>query len=788
MYVGCWNGDYHELVGENGPAQAFWGNMASLIPARASYVLDLKGPALAVDTACSSSLIAIDLACRGLRSGETDMALAGGVFVQTTPRLYELAGRAGMLSPTGRCHTFDHRADGFVPGEGVGVLVLKRLDDAIADGDHVHGVIRATGSNHDGATNGITAPSSVSQEALLREVHASCGIDAGSIQLLEAHGTGTPLGDPIEFSALSRVFRAGTERTGFCALGSVKSNLGHTQFAAGIAGVFKILLAMRHRQIPASLHFEKPGGAIDLDTSPFYLSTHAHAWEPPSDGGPRRGAVSSFGASGTNAHLVIEEAPDIARAVTPAPGLPRLVVLSAHSREQLAQQVARLADRIRHEHAPDLGDLAYTLAVGRDRFPHRFACVAQDRAELLRILDEGLDGTEAFTGRPTPEGKGRPDADTSRGEACLERCTRFTATGTDAVKDGAEGEDVRAGADTYRADAGNRRADVGTYRADLTVLAGCFVRGAGLDYGAVFPAGAHRRVPLPTYPFARESHWAGAPPAAPRPVPVTSGERPRADHPLIHRTSEVPDSPGALRASAVFTDAEPVLRDHTVGGQRVLPGVVHLELARETAVRLWGADATAPLLMRDITWVRPATVEGGVPLGVDVLVKPGEDDQLTFEITARGTGAPAPPSSPPGACSAPARPVPTASTSHRSARPARRPCPPNASARRSRRWASSTVRRSAQSVRRTSTPAPGPSSPNWNSRPARAPSTADLFFPRLCWTPPSRHPSRCTSPTDPPTWRPRCRSRSTGSNSSPRARPRRGPWSASPTGPGPRPR
>lgn len=327
VYVGCWNGDYHELVGENGPAQAFWGNMASLIPARASYVLDLKGPALAVDTACSSSLIAIDLACRGLRSGETDMALAGGVFVQTTPRLYELAGRAGMLSPTGRCHTFDHRADGFVPGEGVGVLVLKRLDDAIADGDHIHGVIRATGSNHDGATNGITAPSSVSQEALLRDVHASGGIDAGAIQLLEAHGTGTPLGDPIEFSALSRVFQAGTERTGFCALGSVKSNLGHTQFAAGVAGVFKILLAMRHRQIPASLHFEKPGGAIDLDTSPFYLSTHAHPWEPPSDGGPRRGAVSSFGASGTNAHLVIEEAPDIARAGcpdlrAPAPGRP----------------------------------------------------------------------------------------------------------------------------------------------------------------------------------------------------------------------------------------------------------------------------------------------------------------------------------------------------------------------------------------------------------------------------------------------------------------------------------
>ncbi|MFJ1958216.1 SDR family NAD(P)-dependent oxidoreductase [Streptomyces microflavus] len=635
VYVGCWNGDYHELVGENAPAQAFWGNMASLTPARVSYLLDLKGPALAVDTACSSSLIAIDLACRALRSGETDMALAGGVFVQTTPRLYELAGRAGMLSPTGRCHTFDHRADGFVPGEGVGVLVLKRLGDAIADGDHIHGVIRATGSNHDGATNGITAPSSVSQEALLRAVHASSGIDAGSIQLLEAHGTGTPLGDPIEFSALSRVFRADTERSGFCALGSIKSNLGHTQFAAGVAGVFKVLLAMRHRQIPASLHFERPVGAIDLDTSPFYVSTSAHVWEPPSDGGPRRGAVSSFGASGTNAHLVIEEAPDTARTRARTPAITRLVVLSAHSREQLAQQVARLAERIRHEDAPDLGDLAYTLVAGRDWFPHRFACVAEDRAALLRILEEGLDGTEALTGRSAPEEEGRPGADMSRGEACLERCTRFIATGTEAVTYGAGAGDVRAGADTHRAEAETRRADAEAYRADLTVLAGCFVRGTPLDYGALFPTGAHRRVSLPTYPFARESHWTGRPPAAPRPVPAVRGEFPAAGRRPVHRTSEVPDSPGVLRVSRLFTGAEPVLRDHTVRGQRVLPGVVHLELAQETAVRLWGADPAAPLLMRDITWVRPAIADAGGQLDVDVLVKPAGDDRFTFEITAR---------------------------------------------------------------------------------------------------------------------------------------------------------
>lgn len=524
------------------------------------------------------------------------MALAGGVFVQSTPRLYELADGAGMLSATGRCHTFDHRADGFVPGEGVGVLVLKRLDDALADGDHIHGVIRATGSNHDGATNGITAPSSVSQERLLRDTYETFGIDVESIRLVEAHGTGTPLGDPIEFSALSRAFRAGTEKSGYCALGSVKTNLGHTQFAAGVAGVFKILLAMRHQQIPASLHFEKPNPAIALEDSPFYLSTRGHRWEAPADGGPRRGAVSSFGASGTNAHLVIEEAPPAARARARTPRPAHLVVLSAHSREQLVQQMARLAEHCRRTDLPDLGDLAHTLIVGRDWFPHRFACVAADRTELLRILDEGPDGARAFTGQVVSARKRAADAgagaEKRHGEECLHRCAHPTGSDADAVP----------------------------YRADLTALAGYFTQGVDLDYGAAFAAGAHLRVPLPTYPFADESHWAGPPPRSP--LPVTTPSRPVPDHPLIHGPSVAADLPGTLRASTVFTGDEAVLRDHTVRGQRVLPGAAHLEMAREAAARAWGTGATTSLLIRDMTWVRPVAFDG-VPLGVDVLVVGG---------------------------------------------------------------------------------------------------------------------------------------------------------------------
>ncbi|MEE1769452.1 SDR family NAD(P)-dependent oxidoreductase [Streptomyces sp. JV185] len=603
VYVGCYKGDYQEAVGDGAPAQAFWGNMASLIPARVSYFLDLKGPALAVDTSCSSSLVAIDLACRGLWSGETDMALAGGVFVQSTPRLYELADGAGMLSATGRCHTFDHRADGFVPGEGVGVLVLKRLDDAVADGDHIHGVVRATGINHDGATNGITAPSSVSQERLLRDTYESFGIDVESIRLVEAHGTGTPLGDPIEFSALSRAFRAGTEKSGYCALGSVKTNLGHTQFAAGVAGVFKILLSMRHQQIPASLHFDKPNPAVGLEGSPFYLSTRSHSWEAPAGGGPRRGAVSSFGASGTNAHLVIEEAPPAARARARTPRPAYLVVLSAHSREQLIQQMARLAEHCRRTDLPDLGDLAYTLAVGRDWFAHRFACVAADRTELLRILGEGPDGARAFTGQVVPVRKGAADAgEKSHGEECLHRCAHPAESDADAAP----------------------------YRADLTALARYFAQGVELDYGAVFVAGAHLRVPLPTYPFAGESHWAGSPPLPPRPV---TPSRPVADQPPIHRSSAMADLPGTLRASTVFKGDEAVLRDHTVRGQRVLPGAAHLEMAREAAARAWGTEAPTPLLIRDMTWVRPVAFDGA-PLSVDVLVRPAEGEELTFEIAS----------------------------------------------------------------------------------------------------------------------------------------------------------
>ncbi|WP_327320419.1 condensation domain-containing protein [Streptomyces sp. NBC_01235] len=480
VYAGFNGGDYQMLCGVNPPAQAMWGNAPSALSARISYLLDLQGPALTVDTACSSSLVAIQLACQSLSTGETDMALAGGVYITSTPGFLLGAGQAGMLSPDGRCYSFDHRANGFAPGEGVGVVVLKRYEDAVADGDHVYGVIRGWGTNQDGATNGITAPSARSQERLERQVYDRFGIDPARIGMVEAHGSATPLGDPIEFQALTRAFGAYTDRTGYCAIGSIKSNIGHTTSAAGVAGVLRVLLALRHRTIPPSVNFERANPAIDLDNGPFYLNTRPVSWTAPDDG-PRTAAVSSFGLSGTNAHLVIEEAPGTTRVRPTRPA--QLVVLSAQSAEQVRRQAERLLAACTARPDLDLADIGFTLLTGRRHHRHRFACVVGDVTELAQVLREWLDHGRhpaAHVSDATPRDRREQRPALRRvGEQSL----RAAAAGTEAT-------------------------DVVEH---LQVVADLYAQGYDLDYEELFRGGGHRRVPLPAYPFARERYWVPEP-------------------------------------------------------------------------------------------------------------------------------------------------------------------------------------------------------------------------------------------------------------------------------------
>ncbi|PEP90922.1 polyketide synthase, partial [Bacillus wiedmannii] len=503
VYVGYNGGDYQQFLFDQAPPQAMWGNAGSVIPARISYYLDLQGPAVAIDTACSSSLVSIHLACQGLQMRETNMALAGGVFIQSTPRFYLTANNAGMLSPTGRCRTFDDRADGFVPGEGVGVVVLKRLEDALEDGDHIYGVIRGSGINQDGTTNGITAPSANSQERLERYVYDTYQINPEQIQMVEAHGTGTKLGDPIEYEALTRAFRHYTNRQEYCMIGSIKTNIGHTAASAGVAGLFKILLSLQHKQLPPSIHFKNENSNIQFQGSPFYVNTSLVDWNIASNS-KRCAAISAFGFSGTNAHMVIEEAPKIVRKHVNKPGY--MIVLSARTHEQLQQQVEQLIAYCERESQADIGNMSFTLLVGRRHLNHRLACIVRNPQELLEFLRKWIykgKHYQVYYSKIQENGQRQQPSIKGYGNQCIENC-RTTLQDSN-------------------------------YLEQLAAIADLYVQGYELDFSKLFAGEAYSRIPLPTYPFAKEHYWTKE--RVEQPNQTMSLSYKSALHPLLHKNT-----------------------------------------------------------------------------------------------------------------------------------------------------------------------------------------------------------------------------------------------------------
>ncbi|HXO22094.1 MAG TPA: polyketide synthase, partial [Thermoanaerobaculia bacterium] len=332
-----------------------------------SYKLNLQGPSVNVQTACSTSLSAIHLACQSVLGYQCDVALAGGVSIKVPQVHGYLYQKGAIASPDGRCRAFDERAEGTVGGSGAGVVVLRRLEDALADGDPIWAVILGSAMNNDGSTKvGFTAPSVLGQSKVIAQALALAGVDSESVGYVEAHGTGTPLGDPIEMAALRRVFRGGATRREPCALGSVKTNIGHLDAAAGVAGFIKTVLALAHRQIPPSLHFTTPSSRIDWSDSPFHVNTTLAEWR---SAGPRRAGVSSFGIGGTNVHVVLEEAPAAPRRASLAESW-QLLLLSARTEPALERATDRLAAHLRTHPEQELADVAHTLQAGR----HAFAC------------------------------------------------------------------------------------------------------------------------------------------------------------------------------------------------------------------------------------------------------------------------------------------------------------------------------------------------------------------------------------------------------------------------------
>ncbi len=383
-----------QVLASIGVYQAIIGNDKDFLPTQVSYKLNLKGPSVNVQTSCSTSLVAVHLACQSLLNYQCDMALAGGVSVTLPVKTGFYYREGGVVSPDGHCRTFDAEAKGTVSGNGVGLVVLKRLEEAVQDGDKIEAVILGSAINNDGAAKvGYTAPSVEGQSTVIAEALAIAGVEAGSISYVEAHGTATPLGDPIEIAALTRAYRASTKRQGYCGVGSVKSNIGHLDAAAGVAGLIKTVLSLKHEELPPSLHFEKANPEIDFAGSPFYVNGSLQRWER--NGGPRRAGVSSFGIGGTNAHVIVEEA------LAPEPDSEsrrewQVLPISARTGSALDQATANLGAHLQQEQLA-LADVGYTLAVGRRVFGHRRVVLCRDREQALAALN-GVDGPQRLSG------------------------------------------------------------------------------------------------------------------------------------------------------------------------------------------------------------------------------------------------------------------------------------------------------------------------------------------------------------------------------------------------------
>ncbi|HEX2675881.1 MAG TPA: beta-ketoacyl synthase N-terminal-like domain-containing protein, partial [Polyangiales bacterium] len=369
------------------------GNDKDFLATRISYALNLRGPSVGVQTACSTSLVAAHYACQSLLSGECDMALAGGVTIEIPHARGYVFEEGEILSPDGHCRAFDHRSAGTVFGSGAGLVVLRRLEDALADGDRIYAVIKGSAVNNDGSGKvGYLAPSVEGQSAAVAEALAVAGVSADSIGYVECHGTGTAVGDPIEVAALTAAFRETTDKRGYCAIGSVKTNIGHLDTAAGVASLIKAALCLEHGQIPPSLNFEKPNPLIDFAATPFFVNAQLREFPEAKRGQRRRATVNSLGVGGTNAHMVLEAPPPSAASAAQAQaGATRpaeLLVLSGRQRSVLDAAGKRLAEHLRAHPEQSLADVAFTLQTARKPFNERRVLACRDREHAIALLEQ----------------------------------------------------------------------------------------------------------------------------------------------------------------------------------------------------------------------------------------------------------------------------------------------------------------------------------------------------------------------------------------------------------------
>jgi len=591
VFVGVMN-NYYTRQGGN---SVYWS-----IANRVSYYFNFQGPSMAVDTACSSSLTAIHLACESIKRGECAAAIAGGVNLILHPDHFINLCRANMLSKVGKCSTFGVEADGFVDGEGVGAVFLKPLDAAIANGDRIYGVIKATSINAGGKTSGFTVPNPTAQAEVIKNALKRANINPRTISYMEAHGTGTSLGDPIEIAGLTRVFGEYTRDQQYCAIGSVKTNIGHLESAAGIAGLTKVLLQMKYKKLVPSINSEILNSQIDFLQSPFHVQHGLEDWNQPvifeNDEEKvylRRAGLSSFGAGGANAHIIIEEyqEKDITHSYEDIE--PQAIVLSAKSDERLKAYVGEMLDfLLTHTRSENMAgdveelhltDIAYTLQNGREEMEERLVVIASDVYELIKILKDYFDGS-------VEQGK-------------LFKGSIYDHRGTDSSV-----------GDEYIQDCINGR--------DLTKLAQLWTRGVNVDWSKLHEKERARRVSLPTYPFARDRFWVDY-------NVRTENTQDTWLHPLVWKNISTLNEE---RFIARFDGNEFFMADHKVEGRRVLPAAAILEMV-QAAGAIAGEEKVG--IIRDVVWARPVVVENSEVTDVNISLYL-ENQSVDFELWSNG--------------------------------------------------------------------------------------------------------------------------------------------------------
>lgn len=622
VYVGVMWEEYHLYAAQEtalGRPMALSSSPSS-IANRVSYFFNFHGPSIAIDTMCSSSLTSIHLACQSLQKGECEAAIAGGVNVTVHPNKYLVLAHGRYASSKGLCESFGTGGDGYVPGEGVGAVLLKPLSKAIADNDHIYGVIKGTAVNHGGKVNGFSVPNPRAQASVIDKALKMAGFDGRTISYLEAHGTGTSLGDPIELAGLSKAFNTGEKK--FCSIGSVKSNIGHCESAAGIAGVTKVLLQMKHGELVPSLHSKVLNANIDFENSPFIVQQELAEWKRPIAGPdgmeyPRRAGISSFGAGGTNAHIVIEEyIPEEwhrSSQRSPVPvhaGNPAAIILSARTEDRLKEQAIQLLSAIQHGlyEDKDLWNMAYTLQVGREGMEVRLAMEVASIKELEEKLACYIHGDTGTGNLYTGKAKGHKEI-----------LSFFSLD-----------EDMDKTVESW------------VRKKKISKLLGLWVNGFEVVWDKLYtdPDLSYlppRRISLPVYPFMQERHWpamghgktgfGAAPGTFFGPALAPPSGTPSVMHPLVHRNTS---TFAELKFSSVFTGEEFFLRDHLVNGEKLLPGVAYIEMVNEAMTKA-GGQKRPSVQLENMVLAQPLHVNGH-PEKVDIGLFPGENGEISFEI------------------------------------------------------------------------------------------------------------------------------------------------------------